>query len=279
MKTNKLENKLTYFILIYALFLLNFNYISLISILIGFIISIPLILLIKKININKILSIFISIPSLIYYLNKTSYFIGDNILKEFSIILISITLLISIFILGNKGYHTIIKVILLASYFIIFILILGILITIPYFKINNIDINIINTNNIFINSLVSTYIFTYSYLLIFPITNTKFTIKDCILITIFQLIKYIYIYSILGILINFLKYPYIEIFKKVNLFNFIERIEILFSLNYLFIFYFLLLLSYYQIYNTISLKIKKKKYLKIILLFVYLLIFLMSMLL
>ena len=277
MKTIKLENKLTYFLLSYSLFLLNFNNISIISILIGSIISLPIILLLNKFKINKIFISILSLPILIYYLNKITYFINDNILKEYSLIIITLTLLLSIFILGNKGYHTIIKVILLSSYFIIFISILGIIITIPYININNININIINNNNLLTKTIYSTFIFTYSYIIIYPITNTKFKIKDLSITTIFQILKYLYIYSILGILINYLKYPYITIFKKINLLNFIERIEILFSLNYLFIFYFILVLSYYQIYNILKIKINKKKYLNIILIFLYFFIFLISM--
>ena len=277
MKTNKLENRLTYFILTYALFLLNINNISILSILIGSIISLLIILLIKNIKINNVFISILSIPILIYYLNKISYFIGDNILKEYSIIIITLTLLLSIFILGNKGYHTIIKVIILSTYFILFISLLGIILTIPYININNININILNTNNLLNNTLLSTFIFTYSYLLIYPITNTKFKNKDLVITTIFHILKYISIYSIIGILINYLKYPYITIFKKVNLLNFIERIEILFSLNYLFIFYFLLILIYYQIFNVLNNKINKKKYLNITLIFLYFLIFIFSM--
>ena len=278
MKTNKLENRLTYFILTYALFLLNINNISILSILIGSIISLLIILLIKNIKINNIFISILSIPILIYYLNKISYYIGDNILKEYSIIIITLTLLLSIFILGNKGYHTIIKVIILSTYFILFISIIGIFLTIPYININNLNINILNTNNLLNNTLLSTFIFTYSYLLIYPITNTNFKNKDLIITSIFNIIKYISIYSILGLLINYLKYPYITIFKKVNLLNFIERIEILFSLNYLFIFYFLLVLIYYQIFNILKNKINKKKYLNITLIFLYFFIFLLSML-
>lgn len=278
MKTNKLENRLTYFILTYALFLLNINNISILSILIGSIISLLFILLIKNIKINNIFISILSIPILIYYLNKISYYIGDNILKEYSIIIITLTLLLSIFILGNKGYHTIIKVIILSTYFILFISIIGIFLTIPYININNLNINILNTNNLLNNTLLSTFIFTYSYLLIYPITNTNFKNKDLIITSIFHILKYISIYSILGLLINYLKYPYITIFKKVNLLNFIERIEILFSLNYLFIFYFLLVLIYYQIFNVLKNKINKKKYLNITLIFLYFFIFLLSML-
>ena len=282
MKTIKLENRITYFLLTFSIFLLNFKYISLLSLLFGSLISLLFILLIDKLNlykynITKIILLIISIPIMIYYLNKISYFIGDNILKDYSIIAISITYLLTIFIIGNKGYHTIIKVILLSSYFIFFILLLSIIITIPYININNLNINYLNTNNLILNTIIYSISLIYTYFLIYPITNTKFLKKDLFISSIFHLIIYILIISILGILNNYLKYPYIIIFKKVNLLNFIERIEILFSLNYLFIFYYYLLFIFYQIKLILNIKIKNKKHLRLTLMFLCLFIFLISM--
>ena len=63
----------------------------------------------------------------------------------------------------------------------------------------------------------------------------------------------------------------------VNLIGFIERIEIIFSLNYLFCFYYLLVLSYYTIKSNLNLVIKKDKNLSITLIFLSLIIFLISM--
>ena len=282
MKTIKLENRLTYFLLTFSLFLLNFKYISLLSILFGSLISLFIILLINylnlyKYNLTKLILLIISIPNLIYYLNKISYFIADNILKEYSIILISFTFLLTIFILGYKNYHTIIKVILLSSYFILFTIILSIIITIPYININNLNINNINTNNLILNTIIYSSSLIYSYFLIYPITNTKFYKKDLFVNSLFHLIIYILIISILGILTNYLKYPYITIFKKINLLNFIERIEIIFSLNYLFIFYYYLLLIFYQIKYILNIKIKKKKHLRLTLMFLSIIIFFISM--
>ena len=251
MKTIKLENRITYFLLIFSLFLLNYHSLSIYAILAGSIISIPIIKLFERINIykyklTKSILLIISCLLLTFYLNKVTYFISDNILREYSLIPIAFTLLLSIFILGNKGYHTIIKVIIISSYFIFFISLLGLIILIPYINISNINGTILNTNNLFFNSLLYILFVVYSYFLIYGVTNTKFKSKDLV------------------------------ISSSINLIGFIERIEIIFSMNYLFIFYFLLLLIYYQIYNILSIKLKKKQ-LNITLSIISFLIFLFSL--
>ena len=83
---------------------------------------------------------------MIFTLNKISSFVSDNMLREYSLISISFSLLFSVFILGNKGYHTIIKVILLATYFILFITILGLFLNFPYINISNLYFSSIQYN-------------------------------------------------------------------------------------------------------------------------------------
>ena len=282
MKTIKLENRITYILLIYSLFLLNYNNFNILSIIFGSIISLFIIKLFERINIykfklTKIILLLISIFSLIYYLNKVVYFISDNIIREYSLIPIAFTLILSIFILGNKGYHTIIKVIILSSYFIIFTMLLGLIILIPYINIYNINISILTNNNLFYNTIFYSLSIVYSYFLIYKISNTNFKNKDLFIASSINLGLILLINSILSIITNFSKYPYVLIFKKVNLINFIERIEIIFSINYLFIFYFLLLFIYYQIYFILSNKLKSKK-LHITLSIICIIVFLFSLL-
>ncbi len=281
MKPIKLENRIAYFIILHAIFLLNYNNLSFLSIIIGSLISLFTILLFEKINIyrfkiTKLFIFFLSIFLLTYYLNKISYFIGDNILRNYSIIIIGFTLLLTIFFLGNKGYHTIIKVIILSSYFLFFITLLGLLLAIFYVKINNINKFILTTNNLFFNTITYSLSLIYGYFLVYPTTNTKFKIKDLLISSSFNILNYLLSTSILGVLINYLKYPYVDIFKKVNLLGFIERIEIIFTINYLYFFFFLLLLIYYQIYFLLKSKFKKKQ-LTIPLVIISFLIFLFSM--
>ena len=282
MKIKKVENRLAFFILTLALFLLNINYLNISTILIGSLIAYLFIMLFEKTKIYqfKIVKIILTIFSLLFlpiYLNKITYYISDNILREYSTISISLTLIITIFILGNKGYHTIIKVLLLALYFIIFFFILGFLTNLLYLDGNNITTTIFFSNNLFLESIYYSILIIYPYFLIYPTINTKFKFYDLAFSSFYQIITYIVIISILGTTLTSLyKYPFITIFKKVNLIGFIERIEIIFSLNYLFCFYFLLLFSYYNIKSNLSLIIKKDKNLTITLIFITFIIFIIS---
>ncbi len=282
MKIKKIEIKITYFILTLAVFLLNIKNLSFLAIIIGNLLAFLFILLFEKTNIykyklTKFILMLISLIFLIFYLNKTTYFISDNILREYSTISISLTLLFTIFFLGNKGYHTIIKVILLAVYFIIFFLILGFATTIPYFDFSNLTTKLFLSNTLFQDSLYYMLLIIYCYFLIYPVSNTKFKTKDLLITTIYQLLTYLFIIGILSLtLTNIYEYPYITIFKKVNLIGFLERIEIIPALNYLFCFYFLLVLSFYQIKNYLK-SILKDKNLIIVLILLFILIFLVSM--
>ena len=282
MKITKIENRLTYFIITLGVFLLNIKNISFLSIIFGFFLSLLFILLFEKINIRKFkitnfILLMISIFMMIISINQISSFISDNILREYSLISISFSLLLSIFILGNKGYHTIIKVILLATYFIFFITILGLFLNFPYVNLSNLSLTILKTNNLFKESLYFSFLIIYAYFLIYPISNTKFKKKDLLISSSYQILLYLLIISILGTtLTNLYEYPYITIFKKVDLIDFVERVEIIFSLNYLFSFYFFLLLIYYQIRNILENIIKKDKNLKRVLILITLSVFFTS---
>ena len=280
MKTIKLENKIIYFFLLFGMFLLNIKYLNFLGIIFGSLISYPIILLcnhfdIYKYKIIKFIILLISIILQIFYLNKIAYFISDNILKNYSISFFSLTFLLMVFILGNKGFHTISKVITILSYFIISNIILGIIILIPYININNLSISF-RINNLFYSSFIYIIIVIYSYFLIYPITKTKFLKSNYFIFNSFNLFFYFLIFSILNILINFLNYPYITIYKKANLVGFIDRIEIIFLLNYLFIFFILLVIIYYQIKYILEIKLKKKR-LNITLIIISLLVFLCSL--
>ena len=279
MKTIKLENRITYFLLIFSLFLLNYHNLNIISILFGSSIAFFLIKLLELFNIykykiTKFILLIISCFLMPLYLSKITYFISDNILRNYSLIPITLTLILSIFILGNKGYHTIIKVIIIESYFIIFTIILGLIILVPYINIENINMSIFKTNNLFLSTLKYIFYLVYSYFLIYSPTKTNYKKTD-LSGSIFNIFCILLINSVLSLVTNYVKYPYITIFKRVNLIGFIERIEIIFSMNYLFIFYFLLLLIYYQIYSILKTKLKKKQ-LNITLSIISFLIFLFS---
>jgi len=264
MKTFKIENHLVFILLELGIFFINFNKLSLLSLIFSLFITIITIKLISKINIynNIITRLFILVISIILFnifFRETVYYISNNILKNYSLIPISLSLFISIYLITNKGFHTIIKTVLLGSYFILFILLIGIIISFINIKSNYI---LITNNNLLNNTIIYSLYEIYCYILIYPITNTKFNNINLFIIKFIQIIIYITISFNLNILINYLDYPYIEIFKSIKLIGFIERIEIIFSLNYLFIFYFLLLFIFYQI--KFITKKKKQLYLIII---------------
>lgn len=282
MKTIKIENRIIYIILTFSLFLLHFNDLSLLSIIFSNLIASFIILLFDKINIykyklTKYILLIISLIIFPYYLNKISYYIADNILRDYSIIIISLTLLISIIYLIRKEYHTIVKVILLSTYFIVFIVLFGLILSFFYVNIDNINLLFLKENNLISNTLNYSLKIIYCYFLIYPITKTKYLIKDSLITISIQTFSYLFNLLILGSLINFIKYPYIVVFKKIKLTYFIERIDIWFSLNYLFIFYFFILLIYYQIYYILKKRIKKKKLLKILLTIISLVLFIISL--
>jgi len=280
MKTNKIEIKITYFIICMAIFLLNINSLSILSLVTGSILGLLFILLFEKTNLKRFkfinfLIFLVSFILMISYLNKTTYFISNNILREYSTLTISFTLLGSIFILTNKGYHTIIKIIILFTYFSFFTTILGFLFLIPYVKVTNLETNLFLSNNLFLESLRYAFLIFYTYLLIYPISKTKFSKNDLLINSSSHIFIYLLIISVLGkVLTNLYKYPYITIFKKVNLIGFVERIEIIYAMNTLFLFYFLLTLIFYQI-NTFV-RQKKDKQSLIYLLIVTILIFITS---
>ena len=117
MKINKIETNITFFILLFSNFLINFHSLSILSIIIGSILAFLLIMLTNNLNLTKykltkIIIFLISISILPIFLNKITYFISSNILRNYSGIVISFLILLTSFILIKKGYHTIIKVVL-----------------------------------------------------------------------------------------------------------------------------------------------------------------------
>ncbi len=285
MKTNNIESRISFIIISLGIFLLNIKSFSFLGIICGSLLSLLVILLLDKLKLDKykffnIFLIIFSFLFLILYLNKITYFIGDNILREYSLVSISLTLLIAIYLLLRKNYHSIIKVILLAAYFIFIFFLIGFLLTIPYMKLSNVNIHLFSTNTLLNESLYYTLLITYTYLLTYRVSNTKFKVKDLIISFGFNIITYLSIISILGqVLMYIFKYPYISIFKKVSLIGFIERIEIIFSLNYLFTFFFLFLLAFYNIKYNLSFLIKKTKINNLVLIILTILIFLINIML
>lgn len=280
MKINKIETNITFFILLFSNFLINFHSLSILSIITGSILAFLLIMLTNNLNLTKykltkIIIFLISISILPIFLNKITYFISSNILRNYSGIVISLLLIITCLLITKKGYHTIIKIILLSSYFFVTLLIISIFLSSFYLEIENYSTNLL-TNNIFSNSIFYAIMLTYIYFIIYGPSNAKISFKFLLINFLYQLFTYLFIIGILGTtLTNLYEFPFIIIFKKINLLDFIERIEFIFSLNYLFSFYYFLIISFYQIKSFID---KKKKYSNIFLLLITILIYIISLL-
>ena len=93
MKTNKIENRISFLIISLGIFLLNIKSFSLLGIITGSLLSFLVILFFQKTNIYKfkffkIFLIIFSFLFLIICLNKLTYFISDNILRNYSLIFI-----------------------------------------------------------------------------------------------------------------------------------------------------------------------------------------------
>ena len=108
--------------------------------------------------------------------------------------------------------------------------------------------------------------------------NKEASFKSLFITSLTNIIIYILVISILSLtLTNIYLYPYLVIYKKVELIGFINRIEIIFSMNYLFCFNFFLLISFYELKNILSKFIKKEKKLNYLFLLILIFIFLFSL--
>ena len=232
----KIEINILLFILTEGIFLLLFFKTNLISILLGIILGISLIILTKKIkknNITKRLLQITSIPLVILITHKTIIFISNNILKNYSLILISIPLLIISVIISQKKYHIFIKTIEIVFYLIMIIRIFSFILTISLVKVSNFGITLyIDYHFIYIGLIT-----LYTYKCLWYLTNYQIKIKDIIISYLNPFSIKIKTMLILGnTLSSIYKYPYISSLKRIKYFDFIERIDGVLSFEYLFCF-------------------------------------------
>lgn len=245
MKSQKVENSILLIIVIRAIFLLFFNKLSITDLIFGGILGLILIIIYQKLNLKKytifklILLLTLIILSLAT-LNNVTYFIQNNILRNFSYLMIAIPFLALSIYIAIKGYHTYIKTIELSSYILITIFILSIIMLIPYIEPSNFtgfNYNL-TTNFIDVAILILIIFIAFNYLNNYQI-NYKIYTFSIINIVFLRLLTT----SILSnTLENVFDYPYISIFKKISYFEFLERLEGFLSMQYLFDYLFLLTL-------------------------------------
>lgn len=232
---------------------------SIISILIGSILSLILFFFINRISIysednffkksinlygniiGNMINIILIIIFIFYYmytLFNLNAFIQNKYLNKTPSLLIIFVFLIPVIYLSIKDYKTVIKV----SYILFIISIINILITyINLFPLIDID----NLKPMFNESITSIFIGSIKYMtyfivpsfLLVNVPNKKnylfFTISNLKFITLF-----IFLIGIYGIdLCKIFYYPEFILLKKINYFNFIEHIENILSCNYIFIFF------------------------------------------
>ena len=72
------------------------------------------------------------------------------------------------------------------------------------------------------------------------------------------LIKVLMILTLSNTLINVFKYPYVSMFKRISFFNFLDRLENVLALQYLFDYFIILSLLILTIKTILAKLIKKK---------------------
>lgn len=245
MKNKKVENSILLIIIMRAIFLLFFNKLSITDLALGGILGLLLIIIYQKLNFKKytIFHILLLLTLIILSfstLNNITYFIKDNILKNFSYLMIAIPFLSLSIYISIKGYHNYIKTIELSSYILITIFISSLIMLIPYVRPSN--INTLNykltTNFIDVSLLILIIFIVFNYLNNYKLNYKTYTFSFFNIFFIRLLITGILSQT----LENVFKYPYISIFKKISYFDFLERLEGFLSLQYLFDYLFLLTL-------------------------------------
>ena len=225
--------------------------------------------------INIILIIcFFNLSTILFY--NLDLFINKEFLDKTPLYIIGFLFSIIILYINTKGIETISRVsfILLSISFILIIISSTSLL--PSINFENF-LPILNTklNNIYLNSLNTTInIIPIFLLLIIPKNNltnknksNKFIIISYILTSIIVLKIIIDIIGILGIdLAKLYQYPGYIIFKRINIFGFINRIENIIILQWIFEVFITLSLITHYISKTISKKNNNYLYLIIILL-------------
>ena len=255
MKKNNIEINLLTIILIETIILLFFFKESFLNIIISWILSLFTIPLINKIKKNKLIDMIIIIITsfiLIILLKEITTFITFNLLKNYSNIIIMITIIMISFIITNNGYHPFIKTLEIASYFYLLIKIISFILITPNINVNNFNEQLINelTINSNIIYILGTFIIT---LILIKYTTNKLPNKKIYLVSLINpiIIKLISILVIGKTLFNLYNYPYINTLKRIKYLDFIERMEGILSLEYLFCFFLTISFTLFIIRNII----------------------------
>lgn len=225
--------------------------------------------------INIILIIcYINISTILFYNLNT--FINKEFLDKTPLYIIGFLFSLIIFYINTKGIETISRVSFLLLSLSFILIIISIISLFPSINIENF-LPILNTklNNIYMNSLpITMNIIPIFMLLMIPKNNiknqnksNKFIIISYILTLFIILSIIINIIGILGINLSKLyQYPEYIVLKRINIFNFINRIENILALQWIFEIFISISFITYYISKTISKKNNNYLYTIIILL-------------
>lgn len=177
-----------------------------------------------------------------YSLTILANFISYYILKEVSLLIITITLIITILYIVSKGLATIGKISEIFFYIYIFIFIISTIGLIKYIDFSNLKplftTNLKNhfntTSTYFLSSIIPLFLITMipTKQVEFEETNKKIPYIFIIISIIIAFTQLIFIISVLGIhLANTYQIPDMIIYKKISFLNVLERIETILSLN------------------------------------------------
>lgn len=212
--------------------------------------------------INVIILLSLAIIS-IYILNIISIYINYNILKDYPLMVIAIIFLAFEIYLVRKGLKTLIRSSNILISVVLIIFILSIIFLITSFNIDELRPLYVSGNmNLFKASLIYALSTSGPLFLLSIIKKDDIVIKKnyskSIVITylissLIILITFIITNGILGInLLRYYSYSYLVILNKISFLGFIERVETIFSITYLFDGFILLNLIFQMIKELIE---------------------------
>lgn len=229
--------------------------------------------LFPKLNIILLLILLlITVTSILYSLNNTVTFINYYVLKDVDLIIITFTLLITIFYILTKDMDTIFKLAEICFYIYIFIFIIVLIGINKYINLYNIkpilvsDIKSIVTSSIIylLSSIIP--LVTLGIIPINKISKEKkfdSSINNAIkLSSVFIFFNLFLIITSLGIeLTNIYQNPDMILFKKISFLNILERVESTIAFNNILNSLFFIIISIYFLKEIIMeiFKIKKQK--------------------
>ncbi len=223
----------------------------------------------------KIISPFLNIMLLlvilivcIYLVTNTSVFINNTVLNDIDILPISILFVFISTYLASTNIKSLVTAAGILIFLSIVLIVISGICLLPYINSENmypITTESINVANIFVYTIITV---SPIFLLLTVPTKNIFNISKYkkyqkityIIVMVYILFKAILMISILGMeFMSILKYPEVNILKKVTLLNFVERIEDILLISSLIDSFITLSISIHYLINGIKVVFETKK--------------------